>query len=59
MAHLPAAFGAVTLLLQPVVAAAAAWYLFGEALGGLDFIAGTAILAGIVLAKFGTEKKKV
>lgn len=59
LAHLPAAFGAVTLLLQPVVAAGVAWYLFGEVLGGYDFLAGAAILTGIVLAKFGTEKKRV
>lgn len=59
LAHLPAAFGAITLLLQPVVAAAAAWVLFGEILGGYDFLAGAAILTGIILAKFGTEKKRV
>lgn len=58
LAHLPAAFGAITLLLQPVVAATAAWVLFGEILGGYDFLAGAAILTGIVLAKFGTEKKR-
>ncbi|MHA1544720.1 MAG: DMT family transporter [Alphaproteobacteria bacterium] len=58
LAHLPAAFGAITLLLQPVVATIAAWYLFGEILGGYDFLAGAAILTGIVLAKFGTEKKR-
>lgn len=57
LAHLPAAFGGITLLLQPVVATIAAWYLFGEILGGYDFLAGAAILTGIVLAKFGTEKK--
>ncbi len=58
LAYLPAAFGAITLLLQPVVATIAAWYLFGEILGGYDFLAGAAILTGIVLAKFGTEKKR-
>lgn len=58
LAHLPAAFGAVTLLLQPLVAAGVAWYLFAEVLGVPDFIAGGLILSGIVLAKFGTEKKK-
>lgn len=58
-AHLPSAFGAVTLLLQPVVAAAAAWALFGEVLGASDFAGAGAILAGIVLARFGTKKTKV
>ena len=55
-AHLPSAFGAVTLLMQPVVAAAAAWVLFGEVLGLGDFAGAAAILGGIVLARFGTEK---
>ena len=59
LAHLPAAFGAITLLLAPVVATIAAWVLFGEILGGYDFLAAAAILTGIVLAKFGTEKKRV
>lgn len=58
LAHLAAAFGAITLLLQPVVATIAAWYIFGEILGGYDFLAGAAILTGIILAKFGTEKKR-
>jgi len=57
LAHLPAAFGAVTLLLQPIVAAAAAWVLFGEILGTYDFAGALAILTGIIMAKFGTEKK--
>jgi drug/metabolite transporter (DMT)-like permease len=54
-AHLPSAFGAVTLLVQPVVAAAAAWVLFGEVLGYPDFAGAAAILSGIVLARFGTK----
>lgn len=58
LAHLPAAFGAVALLLQPVVAAAAAWVLFGEILGGYDYAGAAAILTGIVLARFGTEKRR-
>lgn len=56
LAHLPTAFGAVTLLLQPIVAAGAAWVLFGEILGAYDFAGGLAILTGIVMAKFGTKK---
>ena len=57
LAHLPAAFGSVTLLVQPIVAAAAAWVIFGEILGAYDFAGAAAILTGIVLAKFGTTKK--
>lgn len=56
LAHLPAAFSAVALLLQPVVAAAAAWVFFAEILGFYDFAGAAAILAGIIFAKFGTEK---
>lgn len=56
--HLPSAFGAVTLLLQPIVAAAAAWVLFGETLGLYDYAGAMAILTGITLAKFGTDKAR-
>jgi len=59
LAHLPAAFSAIGLLLQPVVAAAAAWVLFGEILGAYDFAGAAAILAGIIFAKFGTVKKTI
>ena len=55
--HLPSAFGAVTLLLQPIIAAAAAWVLFGEILGAYDFAGAFVILTGIMMAKFGTDKK--
>lgn len=58
LAHLPAAFGAIALLLQPVVAAAAAWVLFGEILGAYDYAGAIAILTGIVLARFGTERRQ-
>lgn len=58
LAHLPAAFGAIALFLQPVVAAAAAWVLFGEILGAYDYAGAIAILTGIVLARFGTERRQ-
>ncbi len=51
LAHLPPAFSALTLLLQPVVAALAAWALFGEALGGRELAGALLIFAGIVLAR--------
>ena len=51
LAHLPPAFSALTLLLQPVVAALAAWALFGEALGGMEFLGALLIFAGILLAR--------
>jgi drug/metabolite transporter (DMT)-like permease len=50
MAHLPATFSSVGLLLQPVIAAVLAWLLLGEALT-LSAVAGAAlVLVGIGLA---------
>lgn len=51
MAHLPAGFSALTLLIQPVGAALLAWILFGEALGPLQLAGGFVVLAGIWLAR--------
>lgn len=53
--HLPAAFSAVTLLLQPLVAALVAWGLFGERLSLLELAGGVAVLAGILLARLGSR----
>lgn len=50
MAHLPATFSSVGLLLQPVVAALFAWALLGEALGWSAVAGGAAVLAGIAIA---------
>ena len=47
MAHLPATFSSVGLLLQPVMAAVFAWILLGEAVGTLQFIGGITVLIGI------------
>ncbi len=52
LAHLSTAFSALTLLVQPVVAALAGWVLFDEALGPLAFAGAGAILAGILVARF-------
>lgn len=54
LAHLPAALGAVGLLLQPVLAALIAWALFSEALGGFQIIGGLIVLTGIYLASRGS-----
>jgi len=51
MAHLPAGFSALTLLIQPVGAAIFAWVLFAEALGPLQLAGGLVVLAGIWLAR--------
>jgi drug/metabolite transporter (DMT)-like permease len=50
-AHLPASLSSVSLLIQPVVAALAAWVLFGEAVGPAQWIGGAIVLAGIWIAK--------
>ena len=53
-AHLPASLSSVSLLIQPVVAALAAWMLFAEPVGPAQFIGGAIVLAGIWLAKKGS-----
>jgi drug/metabolite transporter (DMT)-like permease len=53
-AHLPASLSSVSLLIQPVVAALAAWAIFGEAVGPMQFIGGAIVLAGIFLARKGS-----
>ncbi len=58
LAHLPATFGSISLLIQPVVAAILAWMLFAEALGLFHLIGGILIIAGILLCKKGIKKKK-
>lgn len=50
-AHLPAALSAVGLMLQPIVAAALAWWLFGETLGWFGFVGAALVLVGIFLAR--------
>jgi drug/metabolite transporter (DMT)-like permease len=48
--HLPASFSALSLLLQPVVAAALAWLLLSEPLTPLQSLGGVFVLAGIAVA---------
>ncbi len=55
VAHLSASFSSVSLLLQPVAAAGFAWLLFGEALAALQWLGAAAVLAGIWLARRGTN----
>jgi drug/metabolite transporter (DMT)-like permease len=54
LASLPAAFSSVSLLFQPVMAAAFAWLLLGEPLGPLQSAGGLVVLAGIYLARRGS-----
>lgn len=55
LAHLPAAFSSVGLLLQPVMAAMFAWAVLGEPLVTLQIVGGAVVLAGIYLARRGSS----
>jgi drug/metabolite transporter (DMT)-like permease len=58
LGHLPASFSAMSLLWQPVVAAALAWAVLGEGLGLLQVAGGIVILLGIATAS-GTLERAV
>lgn len=51
LAQLPASFGAVVLLVQPVIAALLAWRFFGEALGPVELAGAATVLVGVELAR--------
>ena len=54
LAHLPASFSSVSLLLQPVMAGVFAWVLLGEPLVAMQIAGGCVVLAGIYLSRRGT-----
>jgi drug/metabolite transporter (DMT)-like permease len=54
MAHLPASFSSVSLLVQPVLAAGYAWLLLGERIAPAQALGGIVVLAGILLARRGS-----
>lgn len=56
MAHVPASFSSVSLLLQPVAAALLAWVVLGEAVSWWQGLGGVGVLAGIVVARAGTAQ---
>lgn len=51
LAWLPPAFSSLTLLIQPVVAAALAWLMFSESLTPLQMAGGLVVLAGVAVAR--------
>jgi drug/metabolite transporter (DMT)-like permease len=53
LAWLPAAFSSLTLLIQPVAAAALAWIILAEPLGPAQGVGGALVLVGILLARRG------
>jgi drug/metabolite transporter (DMT)-like permease len=55
LAHLPATFSSVGLLLQPVIAAGFAWVLLAEPLVPLQIAGGVVVLIGIYLARRGSS----
>jgi drug/metabolite transporter (DMT)-like permease len=59
LAHLPAAFSSVTLLLQPLLATALAWLLFAERPGPLQAAGALLMLTGIYLARRASREKRV
>lgn len=51
LAHLPASFSSVSLLVQPVAAAVFAWVLLAEPFGAQQALGGVIVLAGIVVCR--------
>lgn len=58
MAHLPASFSSVSLLVQPVTAALLAWILLAEPFGMLQALGGAVVLAGIVICRLATVRRE-
>jgi drug/metabolite transporter (DMT)-like permease len=55
LAHLPASFASVALLLQPATAAVLAWIILDESLGPTQGAGGVLVLLGILLARRATR----
>ena len=58
MAHLPASFSSVSLLVQPVAAALLAWILLSEPFGALQALGGAVVLAGIVICRMASIRRQ-
>lgn len=57
LGRLPASVTAVTILIQPIVAALLGWWIFGETLTPVQAAGGALVLAAIVLAQRSRPKK--
>ena len=57
LAHLPVTFSAAGLLMQPVVAAIAAIFVFKEYLAPLQLAGGIVVLIGVFLCRIGSAPK--
>ena len=53
-----AALTAVTVLIQPVVAALLGWMLFAETMTAIQLLGGAALLGGVLLAQWSSAKRK-
>ena len=58
LAHLPTAFGVLSLLVNPVAAALFAWPLLGEPIGPIQGLGGAIVLGGIFLARQGNIRHR-
>ncbi|SFS51552.1 DMT family transporter [Brevundimonas viscosa] len=58
LGRLPAALTAVTVLIQPVVAALLGWLLFAETMTAAQMAGGAAVLTGVVLAQFASGRSR-
>ncbi len=54
LAHLPASFSSVAMLVMPVAAAVFAWIILGEAIGPWQALGGAVVIGGILVARRGT-----
>ena len=57
LAHLPASFVSVSLLVQPIVAGTVAWFLFNERIGVQQAIGAIVVVTGIVVARQGSARR--
>lgn len=55
LAHLPASFSSVTLLVQPVTATLLGWLILSEAIGPWQALGGLIVMAGIYIARRGSR----
>ena len=58
LGKLPASITAVTILIQPVVAALLGWWIFGETLTPIQALGGALVLGAIVMAQLSTRRPK-
>ncbi|MFO1056019.1 MAG: DMT family transporter [Dongiaceae bacterium] len=56
LAHLPASFSAVSLLINPVAAALLAWPILGEPIRPTQMVGGVVVLLGILVSRRGSGR---